>query len=521
MGINAVTRRWVTASAALALLAGVVGVWAPAAPAAPVAHAASAGSLAARAFTPKLAYYSCPPKTLPAGVRCARLTVPLDWQTPSDGRTTKIDVRVMRSKERGGGFTFNPGGPGGSGIDAFPAVYSLLPDEVVSRFDFVGWDPRGVGDSGPKLRGCALSEIFPPDTGPVDWREFWQSAFDQLAAGNSACVAGNPDAAPYLGTWQVIRDLDALRAVLGYPQWNYWGMSYGTRIGNAYARTFPNRLRATILDGSLPADESIYRLGTSFPASLQVTTELFPALAAPGSARKIRFIENTLNSSVLALPGGAQYTRWDWVDQFRTLLTGQSQYPDLQVYIDSLYTGITGKTAAERNKALKIVAAIYKALRKMTEEGLATAPVLALVNCSDQHDRPTVEQLVTASVMVEGTYGVTLPPLMANAAVCAGLDPATLSPAVPTGPSTVALKTPPVFVLSTGDAATPWVWGRNLANTYTRSSTITYDSTQHVTYLQTPSDCVNDAVTDYLLNLKMPRRVLGCPYVAGGPTPVR
>lgn len=512
MGIRTTTRRWAAAAAASALLAGLAGVTAPAAPAV---------SPAAPAFTPKLAYYKCPPKTLPAGVQCARLTVPLDWQTPTDGRTTTIDVRVMRSKEGGGGFTFNPGGPGGSGIESFPMVYSVLPDEVVSRFDFVGWDPRGVGGSGPKLEGCSLSPAYPPNTGPVDWQAFWQAAFEETAASNAACFAANPDAAPYLGTWQVIRDLDALRAALGYSQWNYWGMSYGTRIGNAYARTFPNRLRATILDGSLPADESIYRLGTSFPASLQVTAELYPALAAPDAVRKIRVVQDYLNSSVLALPDGSEYTRWDWAEQYRTLLGSQSQYPGIRVYIDSLYTGITGKAPAERRKALKMVASISEALREIIKEGEATAPVLAVVNCSDLHDRPTVEQLVTASQMVEGNYGVTLPPFMGNSAVCAGLDPAGLSPAVPTGPSTVALKNPPVFVLTTGDAATPWVWGRNLANTFARSSTITYDSTQHVAYLQTPSDCLNDPVTDYLLTLKRPPRVLGCPFVPGGATPVR
>jgi pimeloyl-ACP methyl ester carboxylesterase len=512
MDISTTTRRWVTAAAASALLAGLAGVTAPAAPAV---------SPAAPAFTPKLTSYKCPPKTLPAGVQCARLTVPLDWQTPTDGRTTTIDVRVMRSKEGRGGFTFNPGGPGGSGIDSFPGVYSLLPDEIVSRFDFVGWDPRGVGGSGLKLKGCSLPTFLPPDIGPVEWQAFWQDAFEKAGAANAACVAANPDAAPYLGTWQVIRDLDALRAALGYSQWNYWGMSYGTRIGNVYARTFPNRLRATILDGSLPADESIYRLGTSFPVNLQVTTELYPALAAPDAARKIRIIENHLNSAVLPLPDGTKYTRWDWAEQYRTLLRSQNDYGGTRVYVDSLYTGITGKTPGERGKALKFVASISEQLRKAAKANEAIYPVLALVNCSDLHDRPTVEQLVTASQMVEGNYGVTLPVFMGNAAVCAGLDPAGLSPAVPTGPSTVALKNPPVFVLTTGDVATPWVWGRGLANTFARSSTITYDSTQHVAYLSTPSACLNDPVTEYLLTLTMPPRVLGCPFVPGGPTPVR
>jgi hypothetical protein len=129
MKLNGTARSLARVVCATTLAAGLAGAVAPVAP-------------AATAFEPKLSYYKCPPKSLPAGVQCAKLTVPLDWQNPTDGRTTTIDVRVKRSKEGKGGLTFNPGGPGGSGIDSFPTFYSLLPDEVVSQLDFVGWDPR-------------------------------------------------------------------------------------------------------------------------------------------------------------------------------------------------------------------------------------------------------------------------------------------------------------------------------------------------------------------------------------------
>jgi hypothetical protein len=65
------------------------------------------------------------------------------------------------------------------------------------------------------------------------------------------------------------------------------------------------------------------------------------------------------------------------------------------------------------------------------------------------------------------------------------------------------------------------VWGRSLANTFVGSRTITYDSTQHVAYLFTPSDCVNAPVTEYLLTLKLGPRNLGCAYSPGNPAPQR
>ena len=598
-------RRIVGVVCTIALLAGVAGVVAPAAPA--VAPNAAA-------FEPTLSYYKCPPKSLPSGVQCAKLTVPLDWQNPTDGRTTTIDVRVMRSKEGKGGLTFNPGGPGGSGVESFPAIYSRLPDDVVSKFDFVGWDPRGVGGSGPKLTGpaqpfvglglasggsggsggveitgtkpgspsakaglvkgdiivkvsdrvisnaedvvaevresvpgdslvveirrggasrevtvivgsvdssCQYTVNYPPSTGPVDWREFWQKTADEGEAANAACLAANPNSAPYLGTWQVIRDLNALRVALGYSTWNYWGMSYGTRIGYAYARTFPSKLRALIMDGSMPAGETIYGLGTSFPSNLWISTQMFPALAAPETARKITVIEDYLDAAVLALPDGTEFTRWDWAEQFRIMLTSQSLYPTARALVNNLYGGITETTPAARAKQLAVVASIAEGAQSIIDEGLKGVPVQIFVNCSDLHDRPTVAELAAASEPNARNFGTTSPLFMGNSASCFGLAPEDLSPAVPSTSAMINLKTPPVFVLSSGDAATPWVWGRSLANTFARSSTITYNSTQHVAYLSTPSECVNAPVTEYLLTLKLPARNRSCNYAPGGPDPQR
>jgi pimeloyl-ACP methyl ester carboxylesterase len=95
-------------------------------------------------------------------------------------------------------------------------------------------------------------------------------------------LAANPDAAPYLGTWQVVRDLEAMRIALGYRQWNFWGMSYGTRVGNTYARTFPTSLRALIMDGSVMAGETLYRMGATYPAGLEVTKQVYASVTGRG-----------------------------------------------------------------------------------------------------------------------------------------------------------------------------------------------------------------------------------------------
>jgi hypothetical protein len=50
-----------------------------------------------------------------------------------------------------------------------------------------------------------------------------------------------------------------------------------------------------------------------------------------------------------------------------------------------------------------------------------------------------------------------------------------------------------------------------MANAFPGARLITYDSSQHVTYSRTDSECVNDAVTMYLLTKRLPARDLACP----------
>jgi hypothetical protein len=76
------------------------------------ATAAPAPSVDA-AFTPTLTYVPCPVgEELPPRTRCASLRVPLDWQTPDDGRTIQIAMRVTTPRRDAGrmGLTWNNGG---------------------------------------------------------------------------------------------------------------------------------------------------------------------------------------------------------------------------------------------------------------------------------------------------------------------------------------------------------------------------------------------------------------------------
>jgi pimeloyl-ACP methyl ester carboxylesterase len=184
------------------------------------------------------------------GFECATAAVPLDYRHP---RGQTIDLALIRKPvldpaNRIGSIFLNPGGPGGSGVEfvrtAPPAAF-----QVLSRFDVVGFDPRGVGASRPVF-DCGLPDdgelVFErPET--IDPVAFEATVRAELAT----CQANNAELMPHMSTANVARDLDLLRAAVGDEQLNYLGLSYGSVIGATYATLFPGRARAMVLDSPI------------------------------------------------------------------------------------------------------------------------------------------------------------------------------------------------------------------------------------------------------------------------------
>ncbi len=454
----------------------------------------------------RLAFVDCPPDAKPTGVRCAELTVPLDWRTPTDGRTTTIALRVVPSPRQRGGFTFNPGGPGSSGIEAGPEIYRKLPREVRNRFDFVMWDPRGVGASGPRLRGCGPQPLPRlPETGPVDWEATWSAYHAAQARATRACFDANPDAAPYLGTWQVVRDLDAMREALGYRDWNYWGMSYGTRIAYSYAKTFPHRLRALIVDGSVWPQESVYRIASQQPTAWFTGMQVYASIMGHAQAHKVNRVLEALDDRVVTLDG-VPYTRWTVAAVAYGSLSSQDAYPRIRTLIDGLHHALFDEPIRPQATTRAM-----RQLEKSAGKDAAGSYANTFIHCADMHDRPAAQDAARLATNAADNYGTALGFATLFSLTCAGL-PADYAPAVPRGSAPITLPHSPVVVLSTGDVRTPWIWGRTMANQYAGSRTLSYIGTQHVTYLRTPSTCVNDRVTRYLLTTQLPRQDLACPY---------
>ena len=84
-----------------------------------------------------------------ARLECAHVRVPLDWDRPDGAKITLKVVRHLASRpeQRIGSLFVNFGGPGVAGAATVQATGKFLDRLGGGRFDVVGWDPRGTGES--------------------------------------------------------------------------------------------------------------------------------------------------------------------------------------------------------------------------------------------------------------------------------------------------------------------------------------------------------------------------------------
>ncbi|MFZ9988315.1 MAG: alpha/beta fold hydrolase [Candidatus Nanopelagicales bacterium] len=441
------------------------------------------------------------------GAQCAFLRVPRDWARPSAGnyRIAVARIRAEVAPTRGV-LMFNPGGPGGAGLDALRFVQRGLPKEVRDSFDVVTFDPRGVGESQPTFAPCRTPQPDLPATGPVDWEAATSAYVDAMSAALQECFEANSADAEFVGTWQVIRDMDSLRRALGVKKISFWGMSYGTTLGRAYAQQFPQRLRALVLDGTITPTPSVGDYAREHiwddATAIQVMLGAFGAR----SKRAYRTVMSFLEDQTIPTEDGDVLTRWSVSSYLVNKAAYQSQWDEAKQLINALHVVIRTSRAVSRDVARRITSSAVT-----TRAGGGTNPAYHFVNCSDMHDRPSVRVIAGAAEEAAKVGGTALGATpLGEGTQCAGLP--ALGRSVPPLAGTLRLPTPPVIVNSIGDNRTPWLGARETANAFTGSSMVTYAGTQHVTYTGT-SACVDAAVTPYLLNRTLPPRSVACPLV--------
>ncbi|HTC44208.1 MAG TPA: alpha/beta fold hydrolase [Steroidobacteraceae bacterium] len=245
-------------------------------------------ALAAAAPTPTLKLSPCrlthPSQLLSVEAQCGQFVVAENPAAPG-GRLIKLFVaRIPAVSEHGrpDPLFLLAGGPGLAATTFYTSVAPVF-ERIHRDRDIVLVDQRGTGASN------AL--VCPGDTDP--------DAPDSTAALTEearACLtrlAAHADVANYT-TSLAVRDLDAVRAALGYASINLYGSSYGTRVAQHYLRKFPEHTRSVILDGVVPPQMT---LGASLALDAQGALQRIFArcVAVPACAKRFGNPDDTFN----------------------------------------------------------------------------------------------------------------------------------------------------------------------------------------------------------------------------------
>jgi pimeloyl-ACP methyl ester carboxylesterase len=224
---------------------------------------------------------------------CTTVTVPLNYARPN-GQQLTIGVAKAPARDpahRRGALVVTNGGPGGEWMARAGTLTkpdssgtTRIPPAVLDAYDIVGFDVRGLAHS--SALHCVPPQFWaaprPDFDSPADRDTLWRQQ-GQLGA---ACGQQAGGLLPYLGTGDVARDLDRVRAALGETKISYLGMGYGTYLASVYTQLFPGRTDKLIFDGTddtIPADYFYQRNLAFVPGYYQRREEFFDWAARYGT----------------------------------------------------------------------------------------------------------------------------------------------------------------------------------------------------------------------------------------------
>lgn len=452
------------------------------------------------------------PKDIVARLECGTMYVPRDYAHPK--RQPDIKLATLRLKatgpgERLGSLLVNFGGPGAAG----DLVVSRELSKLNTRYDLVAPSPRGVGLSEPVDCGqssqreddFAQNEDLSPDT----LKEATQYAQVQVLQ-NKRCGEKAGKILPWVGTTNVSRDLDVLRAALGEEKLNYLGYSYGTRLGAVYQHQFPDKAGRMVLDGVINPSWDTRRTQVESAKAFQSALDAFiadctqrgvsqcPLGDDPKEAQSaLVMLNQKLDTGAIDTSAGALdqagfiqgikqalYTHSGW-EKLRTAFRSFLDERDGAPFVELSKGGVSATRAAPADAA----------------SGDHESDAFTAISCRDTSDRYTPENYVEmlpeldkASPLFGRGMGVQL--LNCTQWPVEG-DNSWRNVSSPHAP-------PALIVSTTRDPATPYAGGAAMAEALGNGSRLlTRDGDGHTAYRK-QNTCVYDRVNQYLLAGRMP-----------------
>jgi pimeloyl-ACP methyl ester carboxylesterase len=439
------------------------------------------------------------------GFQCATVQVPLDYAHPEAGT---IGIAISRkaatdSPRRIGSVLTNPGGPGASGIQFLRGEVTAMAN-LNTRFDLIGFDPRGIGQSAAvRCLDGPQEDAFNALDPVLDDPNEKQAAIDADKNFAAGCKQRSANVLPFVDTVSAARDMDMIRAALGDQKLTYLGFSYGTFLGQEYAHLFPTHVRALALDGvidpTLDANDMLYAQLVGFEQNLQsflndcrahktaAPTCTYAQAGDPGT--KLMDLMQRLDTTPLVV-GNRSLTRGLAVIGVLTPLYDQSTWPYLDQALTQANQG--NGTLLLRFSDLYLGRKADGTYDNQTDANLA-------VNCID---RPVPADVATYDALgpkFAGASALFGPAFQYSNLICAYWP---VKPKGTVGPITAPGAPPILLIGGTGDPATPYAWAKAVNNVLAGSVLLTREGNGHVSYDK--SACAKAAIDAYLIDLTLP-----------------
>ena len=444
-----------------------------------------------------------------AGLKCARLEVPLDYSHP---RKASIELTMVRRPADDPNdalpLVLNPGGPGGSGIAALRGASLELPPEVLRRFDLIGVDPRGVGQSSPVDCADNLDPLFDIDlTAPSLSKRSRQ--LETIKGLITQCRVRTGGLLNHLDTYSAARDLDRVREALQADQISYLGYSYGTFLGAVYADLFPERVRAAVLDGAVDpayatssitfdADHGFDEMITAALLDCAVSTTC-PFRGTGDTSADYDALMTRLQTAPLDVGGRKLGRGLAELGVATALYDGAPGWPDL---MDAL-----AKATGGDGSALLALSDSYTGRRRDGSYSNETEAHYAIA-CIEARRRPTHDD-ARAKVREISESPDRFETVIVMLSIPCAFWPA--APVKSKHDRIDAEGAAPILVVGTeGDPVTPIEDAEALTEALDSAHLLRYEGDGHTVFGR-GVDCIDDAVSAYLLTLTLPAEGTSCP----------
>jgi len=431
--------------------------------------------------------------------RCATVEVPVEYEDP-DGETTELRVVVFEAKGKNDRQLFvNPGGPGGSAIGYADYAREEFGKSVRKTYDIVGVDPRGVGKSSPFDCVTEKARIEGAESDPdPDTAAEVEEARTRFTAHGKGCIKDAGSLASHVSTVEAARDLDIVRALVGSKTFDWFGASYGTLVGAAYATFFPDTVGRMVLDGavdpSLDSVESSFRQTLGFQRALDSYVEDCvdegdcPLGADTDEAMdEIVGLLDDLEDKPMKTESYRKLTKGLALSGVASALYGKDSWQYLSDALDDALEG--------DGTALMFMG-----------DSFSSDEVSPAIRCLDNDERGTVADVKAAMPRFAKASRVFGESGAWGAMGCAGWP----IKSTHQFPDIDAAGADPILVIgTTRDPATPIEWSEALAEQLGSGVLVTRDGDGHTAY-DSGNDCIDDLVDAFLVEGTVPENGRTC-----------